>query len=75
MWLLFMSISDQEFKLNSPPFLRSRRILYCYERLFTASRIFLLTRLKKKKKKKTKYYCYRLTIFFFFLRIIKSQVR
>ena len=70
-----MSISDQEFKLNSPPFLRSRRILYCYERLFTASRIFLLTRLKKKKKEKDQVLLLSVDYFFFFLRIIKSQVR
>lgn len=67
MWLLFMSISDQEFKLNSPLFYALNEFCIVtkdYE--ITISGIFLLTSFKRKKKEKKKIRCIIIAIDYFF---------
>lgn len=61
MWLLFMSISDQEFKLNSPPFYALNE--FCIVTKVSSQQAEFFCLHVSKEKKKSKYYYYR----FFFL--------
>lgn len=54
MWLLFMSISDQEFKLNSPPFYALDEFCIVTKDSSQQAEFFCLHSKEKKEKEKNR---------------------